>query len=593
MTDSPRRRGASTRTIVLVSVGLLAVLFAGMVWLGIRTLQVRDELQALAPIARELESVAASRDLDPLKDLAAGAAAHAQRAAELTDDPIWAIGEAVPLLGSNFTAVRVVSQQLDAVASSGVQPLLDLLEATQAASSPEDGLDLAVIQDAQQPLAKAATVFATADAELAGLERESLLPVVAAPIDDVSEALGAAAPMIEAIARASEVLPGMLGVDGPRSILVMLQNNAELRTGGGITGSFVLLSAVDGHVTLVEALDSSAFRRTKEAVVPVPESTEALYGDIVGRYVQNTTMTSDFVLSAHLAGTWWERATGETPDTIVSIDPLVLSALLDEVGPATLPDASALTADNLIDRLLVEPYLTLDPVEQTVFQREVTDTVLTHLLHEGIDPLGWAAALRDPIDEGRVSMWSAHPEEQALLADGALAGPSVRHAEAGPTAFAVYLNDTTGGKMDSYLDVRVGASAVACRADGHEDVVVAVTLKSSAPADAATRFPISMTGGGRWGTPAGRIDTDITVAAPPGSFFAGATKDGQIVPSVDVVDNGFPSSLVQLELAPGEERTAYFRFIASEPEEISPTVLTTPLLHPATIDEDFVATCAN
>lgn len=593
MTDSPRQRGVGTRAIVLIVVGLFALLAAGAVWLGVRTLQVKDELQALVPIARELQSVADGRDLDRLEGIAARAAAHAARAAELTGDPIWAVGEATPVLGANFSAVRIVAQQLDSVASTGVQPLLELIETAQTGSDSEDGLDLAVVRDAQDPLANAAAAFATADDELARIDRGALLPIVAGPVEEVSDAVTEAAPLVGAIARASELLPSMMGADEPRSILVMLQNNAEVRTGGGITGSFVLMRADDGHIRLVDSTDSGDFRRTIEPILPIPESTTALYGDIVGRFVQNTSMTSDFTLTARLASAWWEKRTGDAPDTVVSIDPLVLSSMLGALGPAELPDGSALTADNVVDRLLVEPYMTLSQSEQSVFQQAVTRAVLAHVLEDGIDPIDWAVGLREPIDEGRVSMWSAHADEQELLADGALAGPSVRHAEAGPNAFAVYLNDTTGSKMDTLLDVRIGASTATCRSDGYEDVVVAVTLTSNAPADAATRFPPSMTGGGYWGTPAGRIDTDVTVAAPPGSFFAGATRDEELVPSVDVVDNGFPSSLVQIDVGPGEERTAYFRFIAAEPGSLSPTVITTPLLKPAVIDEEFVASCAS
>jgi hypothetical protein len=564
----------------------------GVGWLGGRALGVKSELEALVPLAQTMQVAAESRDIDQLSAAADDAAAHARRAAELTSDPIWGVGETIPVLGANFSAVRTVAQQLDAVTSSGVRPLIDLLADVESADHATGaGLDLSLAERAQGPLAVAAAVFSTADEEVSSVNPDRLLTPLAAAVTALSDALGTAAPMVQAAAQASELLPGMLGAEGPRTILVMLQNNAELRTGGGITGSFVLLRADAGRIEIAEEADSSDFPVSAGPVVPIPRSTIELYGDVVGRYVQNASMTSDFALTAELASTWWERHTGAAPDAVLSIDPLVLAAMLDSLGAAPLPDGSTLTADNLVDRLLVEPYMSLETSEQTAFQQLVTRSVMTHFLANGIDPIDWATALRGPIDEGRVSLWSAHPEEQSVLSESALAGPAVRQARGGRDAFAVYLNDTTGGKMDSLLDVRVGVDSVVCRTDGVEDAVVTVTLKSRAPADAATRFPLSLTGGGAWGTRPGDIDTAITVAAPIGSSIGSVTRDDEVVLSAQIVDNGFPSSLATVTLGPGEEATLLFHFVAGEARALHPKIVTTPLLAGPTIDDGFRATC--
>jgi Protein of unknown function (DUF4012) len=51
-------------------------------------------------------------------------------------------------------------------------------------------------------------------------------------------------------ARAVRLLPPMLGANGPREYLLLVQNNAEQRATGGIPGSVALLRAVDGAVTV-------------------------------------------------------------------------------------------------------------------------------------------------------------------------------------------------------------------------------------------------------------------------------------------------------------------------------------------------------
>ena len=66
----------------------------------------------------------------------------------------------------------------------------------------------------------------------------------------------------------------------------------------------------------------------------LPTELTALYGPTFGRYVTNITVTPDFDLSARLASAWWQTLAQPAPDAIVSIDPIVLRALLRITGPA-------------------------------------------------------------------------------------------------------------------------------------------------------------------------------------------------------------------------------------------------------------------
>src|SRR5690606_829618 len=109
-------------------------------------------------------------------------------------------------------------------------------------------------------------------------------------------------------------------------------------------------------------------------------------------------------------------------------------------------------------------------------------------------------------------------------------------------------------------------------------------------ADAGERWPVSMTGGGHWGVTAGHMATTVTVAAPPGWFFAGTTADGARLSSVDVEDAGFPSSASEVTLAPGESSTIDVRFVAPDASPVSPGLLHTPLLRDAD-ESEFTPTC--
>lgn len=578
--DLTRRR--RRRIVGWTLTGLLVILVGAGVWVVSRVFVVTDELSTVASLPNSAETALADGDVEALGNLATKFDQHASAAAAAAADPLWRAAELLPGVGENLRAARIVTEQLDRVSTEVATPVAALASKLTDGELLVDGaLNVDLVAEAAVPLSEARSVLGEALTAVVAVPRDGLVEQVARGVDDVESMLGQFGSAVGGMADLSAVLPGMLGSDGPRTILVMLQNNAELRSGGGITGSFAEIVADDGTITMTRQADSSEFRRTTSAILPVPESTTALYGDIVGRYVQNTTTTPDFDLSAQLASTWWAGLTGHRPDIVLAIDPLVLRALLPVTGPVTLAGGKELVREGFISSVLVAPYLHREPKEQTVFFQDLTERFFDAVMSSSAAPSAWISALRTPIEQGRVSVWSADEAEAQVLAHSPFAGALARHRDAGAGAFAVYFNDGTGSKMDSSLAVELGSVTGSCRADGRPEVSVQVRLTNEAPADAGEKWPFSMTGSGRWGVPAGHIATAVAVAAPEGWFFGGTTVDGERRASVDVEDGGFPTSATEVELAPGESALIDVRFVSPDTVEREPALLHTPLLYPA------------
>lgn len=562
---SRRRR----RAVILLGGGAATFVVAALAWVSAQAWQAKDELAAVLPLADELATAVSAQDAEAARDIADRFRTHSDRARDLTASPLWSLAELTPGAGPNLAAVRTVSAQLALVADGAVVPLVE------AAAELSGTAELTGIAQWGRPLADAASAWASAREAVGALDTAALLPPVADGVTRLQAVLDAGAPFLEGLSQAGTVLPGLLGAEGPRDILLLVQNPAEVRTGGGITGGFVQLHAEEGEISLVRQADSAVFPASGAPVAPVPEATTALYGDVVGRFVQNATMTSDFALSAQLASAWWQSAYGVVPDAVIAIDPVVLQALLRATGPVGMPDGTSLSADDLVPRLLVDPYLYLDPDAQTAYQQEVSSAVLTALLAQ-IDPARWAAALAPALAEGRVSAWSAVPAEQEVLAASLVGGPRARHDAAGPGAYAVYLNDVTGGKMGTYLDLSIEAGVDTCASV--PEAVVRVTLGNAARAEGIAELPQNMTGGGLFGTAVGDIGTSVTVVAPPDAAFGGVTDDQGPVPSADVIDDGRPSTAVRVNVSPGEEETVEFRFLLPPGTADPPAVVHSPLL---------------
>jgi hypothetical protein len=91
--------------------------------------------------------------------------------------------------------------------------------------------------------------------------------------------------------------------------------------------------------------------------------------------------------------------------------------------------------------------------------------------------------------------------------------------------------------------------------------VVEVTLKNTAPADAATSLPRYVTGGGDFGTQPGKIKTLVAVYAPPNAIYLGASQDGKAAGLQTTVDGDHPVAQLRTLLAPGQSTTFRVAFL--------------------------------
>lgn len=582
--DRDRRRSRRRRigAVVLVAVGVVVL---GLAWLGIRGWMAKGELDDVAALQPRLSSAMAAGDIEALGAVVADAEQHARRAAELTTDPIWRATEAVPIIGANTAAVRIVAESVRDLAVAA-QPVLHV---STPSRSGEGRFDLTAVSAAAQPVDDFAAVFSRVDGSLGGMSTAGLVGPVEAATARLRAAVAAAAPTVAEAASVAQILPAMLGAHGARSILVMVQNSAEVRTGGGITGSFILLRADGDRLAVVDQVDSSMFPHRETPIAELPADLVTLYGQSPGRFVMNATMTTDFALSARLASAWWQSIGRPAPDAVIAIDPAVLTAMLTITGPITLGDGTIVDPADVVGDVLVTPYLEKTPVEQTAVQREVFDRLFAQITSAPIDPLRWVRALAKPVADGRISIFSTHSDEQVAVTDGAFSGTLGRFRAAGPDAVGVYFNDATTGKMDTFLHVDLAASVRTCRADGAADVMVAVTLRSAAPAGART-FAESMTGAANPAAP-GDITTDVTVMVPREWFVGGVTLDGVDVSATAADGSDSSASLARVTLRPGEQKTLAFGFVAKNGAQLRPVLVHTPMMNDVSVAEVASTAC--
>ena len=576
------RRGEKKRrrTLVWVLAAAAFVLIACTAWVGIRGLMAKSELEAAVPLATTLKDQVLAQETDKIEATAAKLDEHAAAAASMTSDPIWRLTEFVPWAGPNLTAFRELAAVIDGLSNDAVEPLTELATSIEIADfKPVDGaLDVQPLIDARPVVERAATAVDAAQKSMDDIDTDSTVGQVRAAKAQLGEQLESIAGPVHAIRTATVLVPDMLGATGPRDFLVLFQNPAELRASGGIPGALALMRTEAGRIDLIQQAAATDFPRFANPVLPLPDDTRSLYGDFTGEWMQNVNLTPQFPVTAKLAREMWKQEFGPEVSGVLSIDPVALSYILEATGPITLATGDVLSAENAVQLLLSDVYSRYtEPAQQDLFFAAAASAVFDKVAGGDLDPAKLIDALAKSGSERRINLWSAVEAEQTELAATTLAGNLPQKTDQ-TQPFGVYLNDGTEAKMSYYLDVAVADGQVVCREDGRPSYGVTVTLKNTAPADAAESLPVYVTGDSS-GVPQGSVKTVVNVYGTPELQNYGVARDGAVVPYHPATDEGYQVSQIEIELAPGESTTLQFGFLGDAPFDGEVVTEQTPVIY--------------
>ncbi|MGR0220627.1 DUF4012 domain-containing protein [Agromyces sp. ZXT2-6] len=589
-TDRPQKPLIkSARLWVPVTLGVLLLAIIGI---GIGGWQVaergfaaRDELQQAIPLAKQAQEQILAGDQEGAIATVDQLEVHAAEARRLTDDPLWRSFEWVPVAGPNLAAVRIASTSVDELVDGVVRPATAL---SLDALKPVDGaIDLVALTELSDVVDGVATTIDEVAGELDQVDRDQLIDQVADGIVQLDEAVEQIQPMVEPAQAALAVLPNALGADGPRNYLVLFQNNAESRGTGGNPAALLLLNVADGRVSIAQQSSSSDFSPQETPITELDPETEALYGDKIGRYIQDVTLTPDFTETSELIRAFWAKKYGVEVDGVVSFDPVALGYLLGATGPVTLPSGDKLTADNAAPLLLNEVYFRYEEGdEQDAFFAAAASSVFQVLTSGSADTDALLDALTRAIDEGRL-MYAPSDAAEAEFIDGTRITGTLPVDNAEQTTVGVYVNDITEGKLDFYLQLDATGATDACTVDAGTapTFTTTATLTNTLPPDQVAGLAEYIAPGRFF--PKGHIATDLVLYGPIGSTFQSATVDGAAVSVTPLTHLDRPAVKINVRNAPGATRTVTAVFTGAADAEYGPLeVRHTPMVRPANVTID-------
>lgn len=150
---------------------------------------------------------------------------------------------------------------------------------------------------------------------------------------------------------------------------LMLQNNYELRPGGGFLGQYAILKIKDGKIISFAFEDANLLdQRIKDANIKItPPWPLTRYGQVRRWLLHDSNFSPDFPTNAAKAEYFYRLGGGrEKIDGVIAINADVLNHVIGITGPITVPGFGTYTAENAAISLE-------EDVEKIYLEQEVTD----------------------------------------------------------------------------------------------------------------------------------------------------------------------------------------------------------------------------
>ncbi|HET9733404.1 MAG TPA: DUF4012 domain-containing protein [Acidimicrobiales bacterium] len=464
--------------------------------------------QAAAGLAAANAGLAAAGGADTTQavtDLQTAEAGFGSTARELS---AWYAKPArlVPVLAQNIRALATLADQ----GVSVLQPAITLAQAGSSQGLYGHGeVNLAAVAALSKPLAASRATLDEASSRLAAIRSDWDLPPVSSKIDTFSskaaKVTGEEAKLTDAVTS----LPGLLGGEGMRHYLILVQDPSELRGAGGVVGDVGVLSADNGRIHLDSLQPAYSGPYSSGLAGPL-----AIWADRSGfspqKFSVDSTFTPDFPTDAQGAEQIFELPGQPRFDGVISVDPTAIAGLLQVTGPVTVPGWPVpLTSANVEAVFLHDQYQAYSGQQRLDFLVSAARTIFDKFTAADLaNPSQLVRALTPAARQGDLMLYANKATEQQTFSTLGVTGAM------GPVNgdwLEVVTQDGGNDKVDYYLTRSMAYEPRYDPATGRVDATLTVTLHNAAPASGQPDYVI---GGPGFRTSGGNNHLYVTVYSP-------------------------------------------------------------------------------
>lgn len=564
-----RQRRLAWGACVVLGLGALACT-AGFAYAGVQS---RHQLSAGLTTAELGVAALESGDFDEAAQWFEEAAGYLDTANDRLGKPWVRLAAAVPVVAQHEAAV---TDMAEAGADGARVVVRALREIDPDELRPRDGrFDLDTLTRLEEPLSDVRDALVRLRERSVSSRSGWLVERATYELDDFTESVDEHLPSLENALAAIRMAPQLLGADGPRTYLLLFTTPAESRGLGGFVGSYAELHVDDGQLTL------GAFDRSQNldlrvweagATIEGHEEFVRLYGRfgfdgpaVGGAAFRNLPMTPHFPTVAELGADLYAQTTGTEVAGVIAMDPAVVSTLLQYTGPVHLESIGReVGPDEALWYLLREQYIQgVDDTSRADGLAEAASQAFDRLLNGSLpEPIRLAIDLGPLTSQRRLLVWSADPDEQALLERVHVAGgmPELDGAD----GWAFTITNAGGNKIDSYLERRAGYESVTDPATGVTSATMRIELTNTAPDEGLPAYVI----GNRIGRPWGTNTMFVTLYSP--LDLDELELNGERVGVEVGEERGWKAYRLMVDLAAGEtvSLTAHLSGTVERPDEV-------------------------
>jgi hypothetical protein len=484
--DAPASRGSLLAAGVVFAVVLLGV---WSVVVAIAALGAYRDLDAARSeflvASRELRDADLGGARAALADGVAGATSAADSLTAWYVVPI----RVLPMAGPNLRAAT----SLSVAARDGGGAALELLDAAAIIvhddrDQPRGTISLDYLAELAPPLRQLADTLQTTTTEVEAIDPAQLLGRVEAARQQYLDLVGPYLDDAVTAADLVEVLPSFLGADGPRTYLVAAASLSELRSSGGLLGSWATMTADAGAMEFGEFQDIGVLEGI--AVDPPSEEFARRYEHLAAlRSWRNVNVTPDFPSAATTIVAMWEANERPALDGVIVVDPVAFQRLVERSGPVEVPGITTLTPETTLSFVGVEAYAAFDDDDE---RKRVLGAVAASLFEEVFDVIesddvpATALMFAAMAADGHLRLFSRDASVQEVFVRGGLAGelPSSTGESVG-----VFANNVAANKVDYFVERSIDHEVVLL-ADGVARSTVTTTFSNTAPTEGYPRHVV-------------------------------------------------------------------------------------------------------
>jgi hypothetical protein len=247
----------------------------------------------------------------------------------------------------------------------------------------------------------------------------------------------------------------LLGNGGTSSVLVLPENNAEMRNQGAIL-SYSLLRVHNTAISVERSGHSYDLNLAAPVNVPLsPGAMKYLLINEPNQIWQSVNSTADFSWTGATAAAMFYKATGVKVNDIIALDVPTMAALLNVTGPLNVPGIPEVLTSSNFSTVVLHDLYSAYPVGTQQPRYSNLNSIATVLLQRlrsiNHDQVAFLRALAGEIPGRHLLLWSSSPTvERAITQLGASGKVNLALPQ---RTFAVAVESDVADKMDYYISL--------------------------------------------------------------------------------------------------------------------------------------------